>query len=116
MFVIDKRKPVGHHVDDGRRVSLYFQALLTSIGIPEDSPNFYALRHTFVTVALRPRDKDKEAIRTITGHRFKDRDMLDDYNEEEVADSRRRTRSSRCSTARCWCRRSPVGRRNARFL
>jgi integrase len=88
VFVVDKRKPVANHIDDGRRVSLYFRALLSSIGIPEDSPNFYALRHTFVTVAMQPRDKDKEAIRTITGHGPNGRDMLDEYNEEDVANAR----------------------------
>ena len=79
---------MAHHIDDGRRVSLYFRALLSSIGIPENSPNFYALRHTFVTVAMQPRDKDKEAIRMITGHGPNGRDMLDSYNEEDVADAR----------------------------
>ena len=79
---------MANHIDDGRRVSLYFRALLSSIGIPEDSPNFYALRHTFVTVAMQPRDKDKEAIRSITGHGPNGRDMLDEYNEEDVADAR----------------------------
>ena len=88
IFVVDKRKPAAHHIDDGRRVSLYFRALLDLIGIPKDSPNFYALRHTFVTVAMQPRDKDKDAIRMITGHGSNGRDMLDEYNEEDVADAR----------------------------
>lgn len=88
VFVVDKRKPAAHHIDDGRRISLYFRALLGSIGIPEGSPNFYALRHTFVTVAMQPRDKDKDAIRMITGHGSNGRDMLDEYNEEDVADAR----------------------------
>ena len=43
-------------------------------------------RHTFVTIALQTRDK--EAIRTITGHGHDSGDMLNIYNEAEVADAR----------------------------
>jgi len=86
VFIIDKRKPTANHIDDGRRVSKYLRLLLDSIGVSEDSPNFYALRHTFVTIALQKRDR--EAIRAITGHGTKSDDMLDTYNEAEVADAR----------------------------
>ena len=86
VFIVDKRKPKANHIDDGRRISKYFRMLLDSIGIPADSPNFYALRHTFVTIALQTRDR--EAIRTITGHGPTSGDMLNVYNEAEVADAR----------------------------
>ena len=88
VFVVNKRKPAAHHIDDGRRISKYFRDLLTSVGIDDDSPNFYALRHTFVTVAMQSRSRDRDAIRTITGHGSKGHDMLDEYNEEDVADER----------------------------
>jgi integrase len=86
VFVVDKRKAKANHIDDGRRISKYFRMLLESIGTPADSPNFYALRHTFVTIALQTRDR--EAIRTITGHGPASGDMLNIYNEAEVAESR----------------------------
>jgi integrase len=86
VFAVDKRKPTADHIDDGRRISLYFRMLLDSLGIPEDSPNFYALRHTFVTIALQTRDR--EAIRTITGHGPNSSDMLETYNEADVEDAR----------------------------
>ncbi len=86
VFAVDKRKPEADHIDDGRRISLYFRLLLDSLGIPNDSPNFYALRHTFVTVALQTRDR--EAIRAITGHGPNSSDMLETYNEADVADDR----------------------------
>ena len=86
MFIVDKRKPTANHIDDGRRVSKYFRELLDSIKLPDDSPNFYGLRHTFVTVALETRDR--EAIRAITGHGPRSDDMLDIYNEAEIADAR----------------------------
>jgi integrase len=86
VFIVDKRKPKANHIDDGRRISKYFRMLLESIAIPADSPNFYALRHTFVTIALQKRDR--EAVRAITGHGPTSGDMLDTYNEAEVAESR----------------------------
>jgi len=88
VFIVDKRKPAANHIDDGRRVSKYFRLLLDSIGVPEDSPNFYALRHTFVTIALQTRDR--EAIRAITGHGPNSGDMLNTYNEAETAVAGRR--------------------------
>jgi integrase len=86
VFVVDKRKPKANHIDDGRRISKYFRMLLESLGIPTDSPNFYALRHTFVTIALQTRDR--EAVRAITGHGPMSGDMLNVYNEAEVAEAR----------------------------
>jgi integrase len=86
VFIVEKRKPKANHIDDGRRISKYFRMLLDSIGIPADSSNFYALRHTFVTIALQTRDR--EAVRTITGHGPTSGDMLEIYNEADVADSR----------------------------
>jgi integrase len=86
VFVVDKRKPKANHIDDGRRISKYFRMLLDSIGIPDDSPNFYAFRHTFVTIGLQTRDR--EAIRAITGHGPNSGDMLETYNEADVTDAR----------------------------
>lgn len=92
VFAVDKRKPTADHIDDGRRISLYFRMLLDSLGIPDDSPNFYALRHTFVAIALQTRDR--EAIRMVTGHGPNSSDMLETYNEEDVADARLRVVSN----------------------
>jgi integrase len=86
VFIVDKRKPRANHIDDGRRISKYFRLLLDSLEIPKDSPNFYAFRHTFVTIALQARDR--EAVRTITGHGPPSGDMLNVYNEDEVSASR----------------------------
>ncbi len=86
VFPTEKRKEKADHVDDGRRISKYFRLLADEIGMPKDSPNFYALRHTFVTIAVETRDKD--AVRTITGHAPKSGDMLDVYNEADVAEDR----------------------------
>ena len=86
VFIVDKRKPMANHINDGRRISKYFRMLLESIGISKDSPNFYALRHTFVTIALQT--QDREAVRTITGHGPMSGDMLNIYNEAQVAEAR----------------------------
>jgi integrase len=54
--------------------------------LPKDSPNFYALRHTFVTIAVKT--KDRAAVRAITGHAPLASDMLNVYNEEDVGEDR----------------------------
>jgi integrase len=65
-------------------ISKEFRKLCQKAGIT--GPNFYALRHTFATVALKTKDKD--AVRAIMGHVAAANDMLAVYDEERVSDER----------------------------
>jgi integrase len=59
---------------------------LKALGIHRRGVGFYALRHTFQTVAEKTRDKD--AVRAIMGHAETANDMSAVYSEEPVSDDR----------------------------
>jgi hypothetical protein len=63
-------------------VSAEFGKVREKAKLPAGSPNFYALRHTFVT-AMKKRTTDLDAIGAITGWVTTSRDdMLSVYDEE----------------------------------
>lgn len=62
--------------------------LLKELELHRPGLGFYALRHTFQTVAEKTRDKD--AVRAIMGHAESATDMSTHYSEEPVDDSRLR--------------------------
>jgi integrase len=67
-------------------VSKEMAKLLKSLDLHRPGLGFYALRHTFQTVAEKTRDKD--AVRSIMGHAESSNDMSTHYSEEPVDDKR----------------------------
>jgi len=64
----------------GPRISAEFGRLLRRCGLKRPGLNFYALRHTFQTVANAARDR--QAVAAIMGHAARSDDMADVYTEE----------------------------------
>jgi len=69
-------------------VSKEMAKVLKALGIHRKGVGFYALRHTFETVAKKSRDND--AVKAIMGHAEDANDMSAVYNEEPVDDTRLR--------------------------
>ncbi|MBX9792568.1 MAG: tyrosine-type recombinase/integrase [Pirellulales bacterium] len=67
-------------------ISKEMAKLLKELKLHRPGLGFYALRHTFQTVAEKTRDKD--AVRAIMGHAESATDMSTHYSEEPVDDSR----------------------------
>ena len=74
-------------------VSNEFGKIRTNAHLPETAPNFYGLRHTFVTVA-KQLTRDLDAVRMVTGHvslaltatERVPNDILTDHYDEDVHD------------------------------
>lgn len=69
-------------------ISKEMAKLLKELKLHRPGLGFYALRHTFQTIAEKTRDKD--AVRAIMGHAEPATDMSTHYSEEPVDDSRLR--------------------------
>ena len=65
-------------------VTQEFSKILRALGLKRKGLAFYALRHTFQTVAAKSRDKD--AVRSIMGHVNNSMDAV--YDEEPIDDAR----------------------------
>lgn len=67
-------------------ISKEMAKILKSLNLHRPGLGFYALRHTFQTIAEKARDKD--AVRAIMGHVESANDMSAHYSEEPIEDER----------------------------
>lgn len=87
VFITRTGQTWGPKTDKGDSpISNEMAKLLKTLGLQRQGVNFYALRHTFQTIAEKSLDKD--AVRYVMGHVEAAGDMSATYSEEKPSDKR----------------------------